>query len=152
MSISRTPTLHLLMVAVLLAALAGCASPPMGPQVPVMPGPGKSFDAFQYDQAGCKAYASDQTRGQAEASNQKSVGTAALTTVAGAGIGALLGSVGGNAGAGAAIGAGAGLGAGGLIGANSGSRDQMSIQQQYDNAFAQCMYAKGHQVQGWQPR
>ena len=35
--------------------LSGCAQTPLGPTVQVMPGPGKSFDAFQFDQAGCKA-------------------------------------------------------------------------------------------------
>jgi len=64
-----------------LATLAGCAAPPMGPMVQVLPGPGKTFDAFQYDQANCKAYASDQVRGQAEVANQRAVGAGVLTTV-----------------------------------------------------------------------
>ena len=133
----------------LLAALAGCAAQPQAPNVRIMPGPGKSFEAFQYDQAGCKNYASDQVRGQAEASNQNAVGNAALTTVGGAAVGALLGSLGGNMGAGAAIGAGAGLGAGALMGAGGNANEQGAIQHRYDNAFAQCMYTRGHQVPGY---
>ena len=35
----------------LLVLAAGCAAPPMGPTVQVMPGPGKSFDAFQNESA-----------------------------------------------------------------------------------------------------
>lgn len=135
-----------------LAILAGCATTPMGPTVQVMPGPGKSFDAFQADQSSCKGFASDQVRGQADASNQRAVGAAVLTTVIGAGLGAAVGGSVGNAGAGAAIGAATGAGAGAGIGAGNSSYDQMNIQQQYDNAFSQCMYAKGDQVPGFAPR
>jgi hypothetical protein len=145
----RSTTPKAIFAAALLAALAGCAAPPQAPNVRIMPGPGKSFEAFQYDQAGCKNYASDQVGGQAESSNRKSLGTAAVTTVGGAAVGALLGSLGGNMGTGAAIGAGAGLGAGALMGAGSNSNEQGAIQQRYDNAFAQCMYTRGHQVPGY---
>jgi hypothetical protein len=136
----------------ILAILAGCAAPPMGPTVQVMPGPGKSFEAFQSDQSYCKGFANEQVRGQAEASNQRAVGAALLTTVIGAGLGAAIGGAAGDAGAGAAIGAAAGAGTGAGIGAGNSSNDQMSIQQQYDNAFSQCMYAKGEQVPGFAPR
>jgi hypothetical protein len=79
------------------------------------------------------------------------VGAAALTTALGIGAGALIGSVSGSAGAGAAIGGAAGLGVGAGLGAGNSSNDQMSIQQQYDNAFSQCMYTKGDQVAGYAP-
>ena len=75
----------------------------MGPTVMVMPGPGKSFDAFQADQATCKVYAGDQVKGQADAANQRAVGAAVLTTALGVGLGAAVGSAGGNVGSGAAI-------------------------------------------------
>jgi Putative peptidoglycan binding domain len=55
---------------------------------------------------------------------------AALTTVLGAASGAL---------------GGAGIGAG------LSSNAQFTIQQQYDNASAQCMYAKGNMVPGYGP-
>jgi hypothetical protein len=116
-----------------------------------MPGPGKSFDAFQVDQMTCKNYAAQQVQGQADAVNQRAVGGAVLTTLLGAGLGAAVGGAGGNAGAGAAIGAAAGAGGGALGGADASSQAQWSIQQQYDNAFAQCMYAKGEQVPGFAP-
>jgi len=129
--------------------LAGCAVTPMGPTVQVMPGPGKSFDAFQTDQLVCKNYAQQQVQGQAENANQRAVGGAVLGTVLGAGLGAAVGGATGNAGAGAAIGAASGASGGALYGADASTQAQWSIQQQYDNAFAQCMYAKGHQVQGF---
>ena len=151
MTARRAATRQILLFASALAVLAGCAATPMGPTARVMPGHGKSFDAFQYDLAGCKAFASDQVRGQADTANQRSVGTTAITTLLGAGLGAAVGSAFGNAGAGAAIGAGTGLGGGALYGANRGNSEQMGIQQQYDNAFTQCMYAKGHQVPGFAP-
>ncbi len=141
---------RLRIVACMLAAasLAGCAATPMGPSVNVMPGPNKSFDQFRYDQDNCKGFAQSQVQGQADAANKNAVGAAALTTVIGAAGGALIGAATGNAGAGAAIGAGAGLGIGGAVGASNSGNQQYSIQQQYDNAFSQCMYSKGHQVAG----
>jgi len=137
--------------ACLVVMLAGCAQTPMGPTVQVMPGPGKSFDAFQADQANCKGYAAGQVQGQADAANQQAVGAGVLGTVLGAGLGAAIGGAAGNAGAGAAIGAASGAGMGAAYGANGSSYAQMSIQQQYDNAFSQCMYARGEQVPGFAP-
>lgn len=128
------------------ALLAGCAQTPMGPTIPVMPGPGKSFDAFQYDQAGCKAFAEQTVAGQAQNANMRGVGAAALTTALGAGLGAAIGG-----GRGAGIGAASGALGGTAIGAGMSSNEQMSIQDQYNNAFAQCMYAKGNQVPGMGP-
>ncbi len=135
----------------IVAMLAGCAATPMGPTVQVMPGPGKSFDVFQIDQANCKTYAASQVQGQAEAANQRAIGGALLTTVVGAGLGAAIGGAAGNAGAGAAIGAAAGAAGGGAYGADASTMAQYSIQQQYDNAFAQCMYSKGELVPGFAP-
>ncbi len=152
MIVRRKIAMQFVVSAGVLATLAGCAVTPMGPTVQVMPGPNKTFETFQMDQRDCKAYAADQVKGQAEAANQRTAGAAVLGTLIGAGLGAAVGSAYGNAGAGAAIGAGAGLGTGGMIGANNGSLDQMNIQQQYDNAFSQCMYSKGDQVPGFAPR
>ncbi len=137
--------------AAFLAVVAACAAPPMGPTVQVMPGPGKSFETFRMDQANCKSFADDQVRGQAEAHNQRAVGGAVLSTVIGAGLGAAVGGAYGNAGAGAAIGAASGATLGAGYGADASANANMSIQQQYDNAFSQCMYAKGEQVPGFAP-
>ena len=127
--------------------LAGCAQTPLGPTVQVMPGPGKSFEAFQTDQSGCKVFAADQVKGQAERSNQRAVGAALLTTVLGAGLGAAVGAPWDSAGAGAAAGAATGA----AVGADMSANDQIGIQVQYDNAYSQCMYAKGELVPGYAP-
>jgi Putative peptidoglycan binding domain len=126
--------------------LSGCAQTPMVPTVQVMPGPGKSFDAFQFDLASCKQFAEQSVAGQAQNANNRAVGAAALTTVLGAGLGAAIGG-----GRGAGIGAASGLVGGTAIGGASSSGQQFTIQQQYDNAFAQCMYAKGEMVPGYGP-
>jgi len=126
--------------------LAACAQTPMGPTVQVMPGPDKPFDAFQYDQSVCKQFAQQSVAGQADNANARGVGAAALTTVLGAGLGAAIGG-----GRGAAIGAASGAGLGTGIGASSSANQQFSIQQQYDNAYAQCMYSKGNAVPGYGP-
>lgn len=141
----------LLFSAALATALAGCAATPAGSTVQVMPGPGKSFPIFQADNNSCKAFAAQQVQGQAEAANQRAVGTALLTTVLGTGLGAATGGLAGNAGGGAAIGAAAGAGGGAVIGASSGAGDQAGIQQQYDIAFSQCMYSNGELVPGFAP-
>jgi hypothetical protein len=116
-----------------------------------MPGQGKTFDQFAYDQSTCKSYAAGQVQGQAQSANNQAIGTAALGTLLGAGLGAAAGAIGGNPGGGAAVGAAAGAGLGTGIGAGNSQNAQMGIQQQYDNAFAQCMYSKGDQVPGWTP-
>jgi hypothetical protein len=128
-------------MAVLGLLLSGCAQTPLGPTVQVMPGPGKSFDVFTYDQAGCKQYAAGAVAGQAQNANTRAVGAAAIGTVLGAGLGAAIGG-----GSGAAIGAGSGAIAGTGLGMGSSANEQYGIQQQYDNAFAQCMYSKGNMV------
>ena len=123
--------------------LAACATPPMGPTVQILPSPTKPFQVFQQDQAECKQYADSQVAGQAETANQRAVGTAAI----GVALGAVLG---------AAVGNHQGAGVGGATGAIMGTSAaaggqgyaQGSIQQQYNNAYAQCMYSKGNQVMG----
>jgi hypothetical protein len=128
------------------AVLAGCATSPMGPRVPVMPGPGKPFGEFQADDASCRGFANMQVSGQAQAVNNQAVGGAVLSTALGAGIGAIAGG-----GRGAAIGAASGAGLGAGIGAVGTSNAQAGIQGQYDAAYAQCMYAHGNQIPGYGP-
>ena len=64
----------------------------------------------------------------------------------GAGLGAALGAAAGNAGLGAAVGAGGGLLTGTALGARAGQTASYQVQNRYDNAYEQCMYAKGNQV------
>ncbi len=124
-----------------VAMVAGCAEAPLGPTVQVMPGSNKPFEAFQQDQAACKQYASSQVSGQADNANAKAVGTTLLGAALGAGLGAAV-----SGGRGAGVGAAGGGVVGTAIGANNSQRAQGGIQQQYDNAYSQCMYAKGNQV------
>jgi uncharacterized protein YcfJ len=127
------------------ALLNACASPPMGPTVAVMPAAGKPFELFQTDDAACRQWADQATRGQAEATNNRAVGTAVIGTVLGAGLGA---AIGGGRGAGIGAASGAVLGTG--FGANKSQWSQLGIQQQYNVAYEQCMYARGNQVPGYQ--
>ena len=129
-----------------LLVLSACASEPLGPTVAVMPAPGKPFDVFQGDQAVCKQFAADQVRGGAQQANNRQVGTALIGTLLGAGLGAAVGG-----GSGAAIGAGAGAVGGTAVGAGPATRGQYSLQQRYDLAYSQCMYARGNQIPGYQP-
>ncbi len=100
-----------------LAFVAGCAVVPRGSNVQVMPGPGKTFEAFQLDLASCRGFASQQVAGQADVANQRVV-------------------------------------AGALLGVDTSVDTQYAqagMQQQYDNAFSQCMYARGDLVPGYSP-
>jgi hypothetical protein len=124
-----------------ILALGGCATVPPGPNVPVMPGNGKSFEAFQADQGACMQYANDLTSDARSQATTNAIGTAVVTTLLGAGLGAAAGG-----GTGAAIGAGAGAVAGTALGVNSANWSQYPIQQRYDIAYAQCMAAKGNKV------
>src|SRR5262245_5291250 len=82
-----------LAAAALLAA--GCSTtPPAGPAVLVLPGTGKNFDQFRFDDQECRGYAATHAPANSD------------TYYSGGG----------------------------------------SLQQRYDHAFVQCMYAKGHRV------
>jgi hypothetical protein len=126
-----------------LGALAGCATMPSGPSQLVLPGTGKNFDQFRYDDGDCRQYASAQTGGTtpAQAAEDSGIKSAALGTALGAAAGAAIGGH-----QGAAVGAGAGLLVGGAAGAGAGNQSAYSLQQRYDFAYQQCMYAKGHKV------
>ena len=135
-------------VAVLAAAilLTACVAPPLGPTIPASPGANKSFDAFAADQAFCQQYAASQTAPAAYAANNQAVGGAILTTALGAALG---GAIGGGYGAG--IGAASGAALGTVAGASGSGYAQMSLQQQYDVMYAQCMSAHGNSVPGFSP-
>lgn len=127
-----------------LLLLDGCVSQPLGPTITVMPAPNKPFSVFQQDQATCEAYAAQQTEGGAQQANNQQVLTGVVGTVLGAGLGAAVGG-----GRGAAIGAGAGAIGGTAVGSGPAQYAQMSLQQRYNAAYAQCMYAHGNQVPGF---
>jgi len=131
-------------------ALSACAvAPPAGPTIVAIPGHGKSFEAFQQEDAVCRGVATVQTGGAspAQAATAAGVGSAVLGTALGAATGAAIGSAGAAAGAGAAIGGAARLLAGSAIGGASAQASAAGIQQRYDIVYGQCMYAKGNTVQ-----
>jgi uncharacterized protein YcfJ len=133
----------------LLLVLGGCATIPEGPRVLVLPGPGKSFEEFQAEDALCRRWATQQTGLTPQAaSNQDTVAGAAIGTLIGAGLGAAIGAAAGDPGMGAAIGAGSGLLGGTLLGADAGEAAAEDVQTRYDIAYQQCMYAKGNRVEG----
>ena len=127
------------------ATLAGCVTVPNGPSVMVLPGDGRTFDQFRYDEGDCRNYASSQLGGSAELAAQDSaVRSAVLGTLIGAVAGA---AIGGNS-QGAAIGAGSGLLIGSAAGSGAANASAYDSQRRYDFAYQQCMYAKGHRIGG----
>lgn len=131
-----------------LLALTGCATTPMAPTVQVMPASNQPFQAFQADDAACRQYAANSVKGMTDQANNKAVGAAALGTVLGAAVGAALDGPGPHDGGIVAAGAVTGAAIGASNGGSSSGTTQYSIQRAYDNAYAQCMYAKGNQVPG----
>jgi hypothetical protein len=135
------------MMLLLLMVVGGCATVPTGPSVHVMPGPGKTFEQFQADDAVCRQWAAQQIgRSPQETVNQNTGVGAVVGTAAGALLGAAIGATEGHAGTGAAIGAGSGLLVGTAAGASAGQVYGMEAQRRYDIAYEQCMSAKGNEV------
>lgn len=124
--------------------LAACATPPpSGPGILVLPGSSKSFDQFRFDDQECRGYAHQSIGGKTteQAASDAAVKSAVVGTAIGTAAGALLGGH-----QGAAVGAGVGLAGGALVGADQSYSASGTLQQRYDHAFTQCMYAKGHKV------
>lgn len=136
---------HILLAGAAVALLASaCVTvPPSGPSVTVLPGSGKSFDQFRYDDHDCRQYASSQIGGATP--EQASVDSGVRSAVIGTAVGTVAGAlVGGRDGA--AVGAGTGLLFGSAVGAGAADASSRTLQQRYDMGYQQCMYAKGHQV------
>lgn len=131
-----------LMIPVAAALVAaGCATVPTGPDVLALPGTGKNFEEFRADDYACRDYAAMQVGGKAQAANEAAVRNAAVGTAVGTVAGA---AIGGRSSAG--VGAGMGLVVGSASGAEATRSAMYGSQRQYDNAYIQCMYAKGHRV------
>ena len=123
--------------------ITACTTLPSGPSVVVMPGTGITFDQFRENDLLCREYAHAQSGGKtpeqaATESFQKSALTGALLGTA---FGAAVGGA-----EGAAIGAASGALVGSAAGSNTGHVSAGAVQQRYDTAFIQCMYAKGNRV------
>jgi outer membrane protein OmpA-like peptidoglycan-associated protein len=136
---------------VMILSLASCATMPTGPSVMSLPGTGKSFDEFRADDALCRQFANQQIGGASaqQAAQSSAITSAVVGTAVGAAAGAAFGSVSGNMGAGAAIGAGTGLLFGSAAGSSAAAGSYYEAQRRYDNAYLQCMYAKGNQIPGY---
>jgi len=128
--------------------LTGCATYPTGPSRMALPGTGSDFTQFQTDDMSCQGYAQQASGAlNAQQSAQKSaVDSAVVGTVVGAAAGVAIGAATGNPGVGAGIGAGSGLLLGSASGTDAYSTSGYRMQDRYDNAYIQCMYARGHQV------
>jgi outer membrane lipoprotein SlyB len=132
-------------LALLLAAigLSACTVMPSGPSVMALPGSTKTFDQFRADDNSCRQFALQQVGGvdANQAATSSAVGSAVVGTALGAAAGAAFGG-----GSGAAIGAGAGLLTGSAFGVGASQASGYNVQQRYDYAYLQCMYAAGDKV------
>ena len=123
--------------------LSGCQTMPSGPNVAVMPAPGKPFDLFQQEDQQCRNFAANSVGPAAQAANDSAVGAAVIGTALGAAVGAI-----GGRGHGRAVGTGAavGLAGGSLFGGSYAQDASYSLQRRYDIAYEQCMYSNGNQL------
>ena len=126
---------------VALCTLASCAQP-VGPTVQVLPPAGKPFAVFEADERECSLNAGAQVKPMMDRAAYAQLGTAAIGTVLGAGLGAAIG--GGN---GAGIGAAAGAIGGTGVAADQGASSDARIQAFYNNTYAACMASHGNAVQ-----
>lgn len=123
------------------AALGGCATAPSGPSVMVLPGPNKTFEQFQTDNAVCRQFARMQVGGASQASDNSTLKNAGVGALLGGALGAALGE-----GRGAAIGAASGAALGTAVGASNEQQPGMSLQRRYNVAYMQCMYSRGNRI------
>ena len=141
----RYPKLAVLCLAMGMGACA--AIPPSGPGVMVLPGTSSNFSQFRADDASCRQYAAQSIGSSpAQAAADSGVNSAVTGAAIGAAAGALIGAAGGDPAGGAAVGAGTGLLVGGVGGAEAYGVAADEMQDRYDMAYVQCMYADGHQV------
>ena len=126
-----------------LLVLSACVSIPSGPSSMALPGTGKNFDQFRFDDNECRQFANAQIGGTTanQAANDSFTKSAVVGTAIGAAIGAAA-----NGGKGAGVGAATGLLFGSLIGVDASNASAYSAQKRYDIGYTQCMYAKGHRV------
>ena len=137
------PAPRLFVLAPVLLVLAACTSIASGPSAMALPGSGKSFERFRADDVNCQQFAASRVGGKT--SEQVAAEAGVSSTLVGAAIGAVAGAA-INGGQGAAVGAGLGGATGAVAGTGAAAASSYELQQRYDNAYLQCMYAKGHKV------
>jgi hypothetical protein len=131
---------------VLSILISSCSSTtPTGPKIAVMPAAGKPFDVFVAEDTLCRQFAQQSIGNAPRSASGNAVGTAVAGTALGTAAGALMGGR-----QGASVGAGVGLIGGSMAGSGQAGYEARDVQWSYDNAYAQCMYAKGNQVPGFQ--
>ena len=136
-------TVAIPLATLLVAMLSGCAVSPSGPSVMALPGSGKSWDQFRFDDSECRSWAQSQIGGGG--ADQAATDATLRSVAVGTAVGALAGAaMGGERGAG--TGAGTGLIVGTVAGTSAAQGSSSGAQHRYDNAYIQCMYAKGNQV------
>jgi outer membrane lipoprotein SlyB len=121
-------------------ALGHAASAQMLPTVVALPGPNKSYEAFQRDDAYCQGTANNQVAKMQDQAGNQVVGNAIVGGLLGAGIGAAVGGP-----RGAAFGAGAGAASGTATGV---ANAQGAMQQRFDTVYMQCMVGHGNRING----
>ena len=137
-----------LMAMAAMVVLGGCAVAPTSPTVMVLPGTQKSPGQFQADASACQLEAQNVVAPLAQAANNQAASNVVIGTVVGAAAGALLGQGSYNPGAVAAWGAGTGMLVGSAAAGGNSQVSSYSLQQQFNFAYMQCMYQRGHQVPG----
>jgi hypothetical protein len=141
----KIPFSKMVLAVPLLLTLGACVQMPTGPDVAVMPGPYKPFEAFAADDNICRQFAQSQVGGTASADQNGATGR----VVAGAATGAAAGALIADSSRGAGVGAGAGLLVGTMAGGGYADQSSYGLQRRYDLAYQQCMYSKGNQVPGF---
>ena len=126
------------LAASLLVSLSACSTIPTAPSILALPGTNRTFDSFRADDQDCRLYASRQITVPV---TDPGVQSADVGTAVGAAAG---GAIGGQQGA--AVGGGTGLLMGSAVGADSNREYTYGTQRQYDHAYIQCMYGRGHKV------
>jgi hypothetical protein len=123
-----------------LVAVSAVACTPKYPLTTVLPGPQTNFTAFKAQDEACRAWAAERTHSNAAKITLGAIGGTALGRAVDVGVGAL--TVNPHAVINGAIGGGAGAIGGGAL----ATRNIMSVHDQYDRAYTQCMYAQGSQI------
>lgn len=136
-----------------LISISGCAIPPAGPTVQVIPGTNKTWAQFTNDGYQCQQIATAMVGNPAEMAQEQIVGGIIVGTILGGLTGGLIGST---TGSGRGTSTGVGLGAvaggttGGLIGSQRAEAVGATVQMRWDQAYSSCMYNFGHKIPGYQ--
>src|SRR5690606_11729484 len=119
-------------------AVSVVACAPKYPLTTVLPGPQIDFNTFRAQDEACRAWAAERTHSNAAKITLGAVGGTALGAAVDIGLGALTANP--HALINGAIGGGIGAIGGGAL----ATRHTLSVHDQYDRAYTQCMYAQGN--------